>query len=58
MLVDAKLCIFHILPEQFILHGKKIKLLNFCLLHAKYIIFLRWKDIHGPQINGKVDILG
>lgn len=46
--VDARLCILHIYPEDIPVNARKRKLINFCLLQAKRVIALKWKEIQRP----------
>lgn len=44
--LEAKICLLHIFPEDYpVTIRKRIK---FCLLQAKCVIALRWKDIQRP----------
>lgn len=46
--ITAKMCLLHIDPEDFPANTKKRKLINFCLLQAKRVIALTWKDTQRP----------
>lgn len=47
--IDAKMCLLHIYPEDFPVNTKKCKLLTFCLMQAKRVIALTWKDTQRPK---------
>lgn len=47
--IAAKMCLLHIYPEDFLANTKKHKLINFCLLQAKRVIALTWKDTQRPD---------
>ncbi len=47
--VEAKICLLHTYPDDFPASIKKQKLINFCLLQAKRVIALKWKDTMGPS---------
>lgn len=49
--VEAKICLLHIYPENFSVTVKKRKLINFCLLQAKRVIALKWKEMQGPTLG-------
>ena len=49
--VEAKICLLHIYPENFPVTVKKRKLINFCLLQAKRVIALKWKEIQRPTVG-------
>lgn len=48
---DAKICLLHVYPENFPVTVKKRKLIHFCLLQAKHVIALKWKEIQGPTLS-------
>lgn len=51
MPLNGKLCLLHMFPDSFKCDSKKRKLVNFCLLQAKYVIALKWKDTERPGVN-------
>lgn len=46
--LEPKLCLLHIYPKEFVASVKKRKLIDFCLLQAKRVIALKWKDVQSP----------
>ena len=49
--LDAKFCILGIYPDQFVPSLKAVPLINICLLQARRVIALRWKNTDGPTCN-------
>lgn len=52
--IEAKMCLLHIYPEDFPVNTKKHKLINFCLLQAKRVLALTWKDPQRPDSRQQV----
>lgn len=55
--IDSKLCILHIFPNGFKCTANKRKLVNFCLLQAKLVIALKWKDTERPGVNQCINLM-
>lgn len=53
--LEAKLCLLHIYPVNFVGNARKCKLIDFCLLQAKPVIALKWKDIQRPSFTQWVE---
>lgn len=57
MPLDGKLCILHIFPNSFKCNTKNKKLVNFCLVQAKYVIALKWKDTEKPGVKQWIKLM-
>uniref|UniRef100_A0A3B3YM34 Reverse transcriptase domain-containing protein n=1 Tax=Poecilia mexicana TaxID=48701 RepID=A0A3B3YM34_9TELE len=55
--MDSKLCLLHIFPDGFKGPTKRQKLVTFCLLQAKHLIALKWRNTERPKINEWIKLL-